>query len=76
MSSLPTIVVDKLQCFLDFLIPSAMVLKIRLEFLEFGIWSKSKIGRRIRIKSETRSRISKIKGENRAYKRKIIKFKH
>jgi hypothetical protein len=37
MSSLPTIVRDKLQCFLEMLIPSAMVLKIRLKALEFSL---------------------------------------
>ncbi len=37
MSSLPTTLVDKLQCFLEIIIPNAMVLKIRLEALEFGL---------------------------------------
>jgi hypothetical protein len=37
MSSLPTNVVDKFQCFFKILIPSAMVLKIRFKALEFGL---------------------------------------
>jgi hypothetical protein len=64
MSSLPTTVVDKLQCFLEVLIPSAIVLKIRLKALEFSFKVKLIEELRLSQKLEVEFQKSKVKIEH------------